>query len=182
MRVTNLLRWLPGISLLVLAMLPASAASPGAAGLPPVPDQWGQQIALSADSGQAQVAIVVAAQRLRRIKPWEESLRQAFPDLAIVRVADFPGGTTARYESVAVKLRKRLPEDVNVGIDLEGRWAKLLDIDTQVPNIIVFDRDGQEVARHSGMYHDDLFAPLAAELYALVGNSSAATVAARKDD
>jgi len=132
--------------------------------LPDLLDQFGVPVSLASEAGQVQVAIVVSAKRLRRIKPWEKALRLEFPDLVVVRVADVPRSSPTRYETVAEKLRKRLPPDINVGIDLDGEWATALGLDTSVPNILLFDAAGELVYRQSGMYKKSRFPPLQAAL------------------
>ncbi len=139
---------------------------------PQVPDQYGQPVALESNSHQTQVAIVVSAKRLRRIKPWEKALRKAFPDLKVVRVADIPRTSPTSYEKVAVKLRKRLPKDLPVGIDLEGDWAKRAGLDTSVPNLLLFDADGRLTAVHSGMYKASRFEPVRSDLESLIAQTS----------
>ncbi len=139
-------------------------------------DQYARPVGLTTAAGEVQVAIVVSAKRLRRIKPWEVALRDRFPELVIVRIADIPGAN-AVYEKVAATLRKRLPADVGVGIDLERSWAQRFELDTQVPNILLFDHHGELIARHAGMYKRDLFPPLEADVAAALDEQPAARVA-----
>jgi len=139
-------------------------AAPQVDEMPILPDQFGEPVGLDVEAGQVQVAIVVSAKRLRRIKPWEKALRLEFPDLVVVRIADVPRSSPTQYETVAEKLRKRLPPDVAVGIDLEGKWATTLELDTSVPNILLFDTSGELVYRQSGMYKKSKFPPLQAAL------------------
>ncbi|MGI9341780.1 MAG: TlpA family protein disulfide reductase [Gammaproteobacteria bacterium] len=138
----------------------SAAADPGTPELPQLVDQFGAPVTLDRDAGEIQIAIVVSAKRLRRIKAWEKALRKEFPDLTVVRVADVPRSSPTDYEKVAEKLRKRLPEDVPVGIDLAGEWASALDLDTSVPNVLVFDQAGELAYRQSGMYKKSLYPPL----------------------
>ena len=115
-------------------------------------DQFGERGGLATDADGLQVAIVVSAKRLRRLKPWEQAIRQIDAEVPIVRVADVPRTAPTEYESVAEKLRKRLPEDVNVLVDLEGIWAAAYALDVNVPNVLIFDGSGALLAVHSGMY------------------------------
>ena len=135
-------------------------------------DQYGEAGGLATDADGLQVAIVVSAKRLRRLKPWEQAIREIDTDVPIVRVADVPRTAPTEYESVAEKLRKRLPPDVNVLVDLEGVWASAYALDVNVPNVLIFDGSGTLLAVHSGMFRKsyvdaltaDLTAPPAADL------------------
>ena len=166
--------------IVLLLLLCLAAPITGAADNPDVPaalyDQYARPVGLATDGGEVQVAIVVSAKRLRRIKPWEVALRESFPDLAIVRIADIPGAN-AVYEKVAATLRKRLPADVGVGIDLERSWATSFELDTQVPNILLFDHHGELMAQHAGMFKRDLFPALEADVAAAMKAQPAARVA-----
>ena len=157
------------LALLISLSMLSSAASLAAADtmantLPAVLDQYGQTVTLNAGPPAVRVAIVVSAKRLRRIKKWEQALRSRFPDLPVIRIADVPQSAPTDYENVAEKLRKRLPEDLSVGIDLDSAWAKILELDTSVPNILVFDSQGRLDASHSGMFSDELFPAVAADI------------------
>ncbi|HHQ14604.1 MAG TPA: hypothetical protein ENK16_06210 [Chromatiales bacterium] len=158
---------LAALVLLLISAVPALRSTD----LPEVPDQYGQPVALDDSSHTVQVAIVVTAKRLRRIKPWEKALIKAFPDLKVVRVADIPRTSPTTYEKVAVKLRKRLPKDLSVGIDLEGDWAKRVNLDTSVPNLLLFDVNGRLAAVHSGMYKASRFEPVRSDLESLLAQA-----------
>ncbi|NND37308.1 MAG: hypothetical protein HKN81_09270 [Gammaproteobacteria bacterium] len=158
----------------VAAFALSALAMPNAADLPTLPDQFGDEIGLDADAGRVRVAIVVSARKLRRIKPWEKAMREEFPDLVVVRIADIPQTSPTNYDSVARKLRKRLPEDVPVGIDLEGRWAETLGLDTTVPNVLVFDADGKLTYQQSGMYKKSKYPSLQGALLDVSAGSVAA--------
>lgn len=150
-------------------------AGPAAGDLPALRDQFGEPVTLDAAAGRVQVAIVVSARKLRRIKPWEKAMRGEFPDLVVVRIADVPRTSPTDYDRVAEKLRKRLPPDVPVGIDLDGAWADALGLDTSVPNVLVFDSSGRLAYRQSGMYKKSRYEPLHA---ALLGARDAGRIAA----
>jgi len=153
----------------------AAAAAPSAVDLPTLVDQFGGPVSLDAAAGRVQVAIVVSAKKLRRIKPWEKALRDEFPDLSIVRVADVPTTTPTNYSRVAATLRKRLPEDVAVGIDLDGQWAAALGLDTSVPNVLVFDASGQLTHQQSGMFRKSMYPSLQSALLDVAAGRVAAT-------
>lgn len=127
-------------------------------------DQYGQTGGLRSDLDGLQVAIVVSAKRLRRLKAWEQAIREIDADVPLVRVADVPRTAPTDFDTVAEKLRKRLPPDVNVLIDLEGVWASAYELDPDVPNVLIFDGAGALLSVHSGMfkpsYREDLEAGL----------------------
>ncbi len=131
-------------------------------------DQFGEPGGLGVEQGRVQLAIVVTAKRLRRLKAWERALRKDFADLPILRVADVPRTAPTAYDEVAAKLRKRLPEDVAVLVDLEGTWAARYELDVSVPNLLLFAPDGSVQARHAGMYKASLYAPLREDIAALL--------------
>jgi hypothetical protein len=149
---------------LLAGLAPAGAFALNAASLPALPDQFGDEVIALNPEPTVRVAILISAKRLRRIRKWETALRERFPGLMIFRVADVPRSAPTDYEDVAETFRKRLPEDLAVGIDLDGRWAAALNVDTSVPNILVFDANGELDAVHSGMFDDKLFAQAAADI------------------
>jgi hypothetical protein len=136
-----------------------------AQGRPPLlRDQFGATGSLQDHLGSVQVVIVVSAKRLRRIKRWEQAIRKHYATLPLLRVADIPRTAPVEYDTVAAKLRKRLPDDVNVLIDLEGHWSKEYGLDTGVPNLLVFDPAGELAARHAGKYKSTGFEALRIDL------------------
>jgi hypothetical protein len=138
-----------------------------------LPDQYGAMSGLTDDGSAIQIAIVVSAKRLRRLKPWEQALRDYDDGMALVRVADVPRAAPTEYERVAETLRKRLPEDVNVLIDLEGIWAERFGLDTSRPNILIFDGAGTLLASHAGMYQEVLFEAVRTDLERISGGATA---------
>jgi hypothetical protein len=156
------LRHRPQSLLALLAVLFSFLTVPEAAA--ELLDQYGVPDSLEARGEQVRVVIVVSAKRLRRLKPWEEALWNEYPDLPIVRVADIPRTAPTSYDDVAAKLRKRLPEDVSVLIDLDGVWAERYGLDVSVPNLLIFAPDGTLVATHAGMYSRKRFDALDADL------------------
>lgn len=146
---------LPSLSsaMLLAALLVSLAAEVLADPLPPpLPDQFGELSGLDPQAAVEQLVIVVSAKRLRRLKPWERELREQYPDLPILRVADVPVSGSADADAVAEKLRKRLPEDVAVLMDLDGVWAEAYQLDTSVPNLLLFSADLELLVQHSGFY------------------------------
>jgi hypothetical protein len=151
----------------MLVVLPGSvAANDSVAGLA-LRDQFGDVVGLEDGTSGLQVAIVVSAKRLRRIKPWEQALKGYDGDLPVIRVADVPRTAPTEYETVAETLRKRLPEDVNVLVDLEGLWASRFELDTSVPNVLIFNGSGELLSAHRGMYKRALFEGVEADLQRL---------------
>jgi len=135
-------------------------------------DQFGVPDSLAAHGDQVRLVIVVSAKRLRRIRPWEEALWERHPGLPILRVADVPRTAPTSYEDVAAKLRKRLPDDVPVLIDLDGEWAARFDLDVTVPNLLIFAADGSLVAAHAGNYSRSGFTALDADLTPALGGQA----------
>ena len=131
-------------------------------------NQFGEASSLAQHLGEVQLAIVVTAKRLRRLKPWEREIRERYPDLALLRVADVPRSSPTEFARVAEKLRKRLPDDVAVLIDLEGNWAGYFDLDVNVPNILIFDREGELISVHAGMYKKSLLEAVLDDLVSVV--------------
>jgi len=154
--------------LLFVLWLPAGLAAFDGNRLPAVIDQFGQPVSLHDSPPAVRVAILVSAKRLRRLEKWETALRERFPELDILRVADVPRDAPTRYEDVAEVFRKRLPENVGIGINLAGEWASQLSVDPSVPNILVFTSSGELEAVHSGMFTSSLFAEAAADIDLLI--------------
>ena len=131
-------------------------------------DQYGVVGGLDSTAGELQIAIVVSAKRLRRIKPWEQAIRNFNDDLQLIRVADIPRSAPTEFSSVAAKLKKRLPEDLSVLVDLEGIWVNAFALDSSVPNILVFDGNGQLLLQHDGMFKKARYQDLEADLIELL--------------
>jgi hypothetical protein len=93
---------------------------------------------------------VVHAKRLRKLKSWERALRERLDEVHYLRIADVPTDPPVTHEEVAEKLRKRVPEEVSILIDLERRWARALELDTSQPNLLIFDRSGRLVSSYRG--------------------------------
>jgi hypothetical protein len=133
------------LPLLILAsVLPAGAEPPALSAT--LRDQHGRSDGFAAHRGRPLVVFVVTAPRLRRLRDWEQVLRQRHDDLPVLRVADVPhanpGEPEPRYEEVARVLRRRVPPEVPVLIDLERRWAADFDLDTREVNLLFFDAAG----------------------------------------
>ncbi len=151
-----------------------SEVAGGLGALSELKDQHGDPGGLSTEADGIQIAIVVSAKRLRRIKPWERAILEFDDTLELIRIADVPRSTPTEYQRVAEKLRKRLPDNVNVLIDLKGVWVSEFRLDSSTPNILVFDRAGRLLAQHAGMYKRALFDALQADLELIQSGALAA--------
>ena len=119
-----------------------------------LPDQHGALISLADYQArhpeQAVLAIVVTGRKLRLVKGWEEGLRESYPQLVSMRVADIKDEPRPSQDQVAEKLRKRAPENVSILIDLQNRWATNYGLDTEEPCLLLFDSAGKLVAQFRG--------------------------------
>jgi hypothetical protein len=135
-------------------------------------DQHGRAEPVAAGPGRPQAVFVVSARRLRRLKDWQKELDRRVDGVGFLRVADVPpdpGQPPPRFEDVAETLRKRVPEDVPVLIDLERRFALRLDLDTREVNVLLFDASGGLVGRLRGRSTPEAVAEAATRLLALPG-------------
>lgn len=131
-------------------------------------DQHGGKDTLAAHQGEVVVVMVVTARRLRNLKGWERDLRERYEELRFMRVVDVPADPPVSYEDVAGKLAKRVPEGIEVLIDMERSWARALDLDTARPNLLLFNRDGDLVARTRGRAKKELVEQFAGRIEALL--------------
>jgi len=102
-------------------------------------DQLGRADALERHRGRPVLAMVVEAGGLRQLRAWEIALRDRLPDLDFFRVADVPRGRGITRQKVLDRLGGRVPDEVSILIDMEGRWAGALGLDTSTPNLLLFD-------------------------------------------
>lgn len=121
-----------------------------------LPDHLGGEDRVADYHGEPVVVMVVNAKRLRLIKNWERDLRDHFPDLAIVRIADLPADSDATVAQVQKKYDGRLPEDLVVLIDVDRRWSTALSLDTGRPCLLLLDADGALVASYRSRYKERL--------------------------
>ena len=138
------------LALTLGALLPAEPRDVGALAGVMLRDQYGQGDSLEAHRGQVVLVTVVHAKRLRKLKSWETALRGRLKDVHYVRIADVPTDPPVTQEEVAKKIRERVPENVPILIDLERRWARALELDTDQPNLLIFDRKGRLVSSYRG--------------------------------
>lgn len=151
------------------AALPAESKDVGALADLVLRDQRGGEDSLRAHEGRVVLVTVVNARRLRKLKGWEQALRERLEGVDYLRVADVPQDPPVTFDEVAEKLGERVPEDVAVLIDLEGEWARALDLDTDQPNLLVFDREGRLVSAYRGARNPYLEAYVSRDLETLLG-------------
>ena len=159
-------------SLLILLSLFAISAW---AQPPALTDQYGNTASLDDYSGQPVLALVASGRKLRQIKGWEEGLRDDFPQLVSMRVADVTDEPRPSYDQVAKKLRKRAPEGVSISIDLENRWATEYALDTREPCLLLFDAQGNLMAQFRGRANKTRLAEVSAALARVVPDTVAST-------
>ncbi len=128
-----------------------------------LPDQYGAEDCLRAHEGRPVVVFVVSAERLRGLRPWEETLRERFGErVDYLRIADVATDGATTRERVAEKLRERVPEAVSIQIDLDRRWSAELGLATDLPNLLIVDARGRLVAQYRGR-RDPVLAELVAQ-------------------
>jgi len=115
-----------------------------------LPDQYGQNGGLSDYAGEAVLAIVATPRKLRWIERWEAAIRAEMPGLMSIRVADVTDRPAPDYKKVADMLRKRVPEDISVLIDLQSQWANSYILETSEPCLVLFDSEHNIVAKFRG--------------------------------
>ena len=133
-------------------------------------DQRGETDSVAAHRGTPTVAMVVTAKRLRNLRGWQRDLQARFDQVDYVLIADVPAEPPVTYERVAEKLGGRVPDGVSVLIDLDRAWATELELDTDRPNLLLFDAEGRLAARFRGRKQDALVEEVARELSQLVGS------------
>jgi hypothetical protein len=140
------------------AVVLAASAGLGALSEVQMPDQHGGRDSLAAHRGSQVVVVIVDARRLGTVRRWEQDLLTRFPQLHVVTIADVNEARPTTVERVAVVLNRRVPAEVRVLIDIERLWAREFDLDTSVPNLIVFAADGALRARFRGRWSEALAA------------------------
>jgi hypothetical protein len=132
-------------------------------------DQHGVADRLADHSDQVVVVMVVTARRLRNLKALEKDLQARYENLHFLRIVDVPEEPPVTREDVARKLDKRVPEEISILIDVERHWARQLELDTQRPNLLLFDRDGRFAAAFRGRAEPELLDELHVALDELTG-------------
>lgn len=168
MRASRRLPQLVMVALLLSATgVAADPVTPESAGVV-LRDQLGGSDSVAAHKGETTVAMVVTAARLRNLRNWQRDLQARFEAVDFVLIADVPRTPPATFVQVSSKLAKRVPEGVSVLIDLEGRWATELGLDTGRPNLLIFDADGALVDRFRGRHKADLVEVVSGRLEAVL--------------
>jgi hypothetical protein len=137
-------------------------------------DQYGRRDSAGAQPGRPHAVFVVSAPRLRRVKDWQRELDNRLDGVGFIRVADVPsepGQPPPRFEDVTATLRKRVPEDVPILIDIERRFHRELDLDTREVNVLLFDASGRLAGRVRGRPTPDSVEQATAHLLNLPGVS-----------
>jgi hypothetical protein len=117
---------------------------------PMLQDQYGQSSGLGDYSGEAVLAIIATPRKLRWIGKWEEAIRAEIPALRSIRIADVTDRPAPDYQKVASMLRKKVPQDISVLIDLQSHWASRYILDTSEPCLVLFDSDHHVVTKFRG--------------------------------
>lgn len=115
-------------------------------------DQYGNTDSLARRSGAPVVAVIVSIRRLPMIERWERDLAARVPGIGFLNVADLPADETVDLERTAATLRRRVPPGVNVLLDPDRAWATAFALDTDLPNLLVFDAAGRLTARFRGRW------------------------------
>ena len=155
-------------SIALLAALLLSAPTHDVAGVT-LTDQRGRTDRLVDHRDRVVLVMVVTAKRLRNLKAWERDLHERFEALDFLRVADVPSEPPVTVEQVSAKLVRRVPERVSILIDIERAWATQLELDTQRPNLLLYDRQGRLAAQFRGRHEPELAARVADEIARLLG-------------
>jgi len=129
-----------------------------------LPDQYGQTGGLSNYPNQPLLVIVVTGKKLRWIGRWEKQLRAQLPELVSVRVADINDQPPPSLEQVSSRLRKHVPENVSILIDMNSSWANKYKLDTNEPCLLILDDKHQLTAQFRGRPNSDLVAQVIAGL------------------
>ena len=160
-------RWLP-MALLVPALAMAQARDVGALAALELRDQYGNADSLAAHRGAPVVAVIVSVKRLSMIERWERELSRKVPGVQFLNVSDLPPDVAVDLERTAATLRKRVPTGVKVLIDATRQWATVLGLNTDVPNLLVFDASGQLRQRYRGRWTAALGTEVAAAVAPLI--------------
>jgi hypothetical protein len=137
-------------------------------------DQHGRNDPAAARPGRPHAVFVVSARRLRRLKDWQREIDERLEGVGFLRVADVPsepGQAPPRFEDVAATLRKRVPEDVPILIDVERRFRRELALDTREVSVLLFDASGRLAGRVHGRPTPDRVEQATAHLLELPGVS-----------
>ncbi|MDH5255251.1 MAG: hypothetical protein OEW72_04975 [Gammaproteobacteria bacterium] len=127
-------------------------------------DQYGNLDSLARRGGAPVVVVVVSVRRLAMIEKWERDLSERVPGIRFLNVADLPADVPVDLERTAQTIRKRVPPAVNVLMDPSREWATTFALDTELPNLLVFDAGSQLIARFRGRWTAALAGEVAAAM------------------
>lgn len=127
-------------------------------------DQYANVDSLARRAGAPVVVVVVSVRRLAMIEKWERDLSERVPGIRFLNVADLPLDVPVDLERTAHTIRKRVPPEVNVLLDPSREWATTFALDTELPNLLVFDAGGRLTARFRGRWTAALAGELAAAM------------------
>ena len=164
---TFLRRWLLA-AVLLPALAVAQAPEIGALAVLELRDQYGNPDSLAAHRGAPVVAVIVTVNRLSMIERWERDLSGHIPGVQFLNVTDLPPDVAVDLERTAATLRKRVPAGVRVLMDPTRQWATVLGLNTDVPNLLVFDASGQLRQRYRGRWTAALGTEVAAAVAPLI--------------
>jgi hypothetical protein len=127
-------------------------------------DQYGNVDSLARWGGAPVVVVVVSVRRLAMIEKWERDLSERVPGIRFLNVADLPADVPVDLERTAQTIRKRVPPAVNVLMDPSREWATTFALDTELPNLLVFDAGSRLIARFRGRWTATLAGEVAAAM------------------
>jgi hypothetical protein len=117
---------------------------------PLLPDQYGKPIDFAEYDGKPVLVIVADTRKLRWIGNWEKKLRKQLPELVSYRVAGVLDTPTPEYDQVAKVLRRWVPKNVPISIDINNHWATFYKLDINEACLILLDTDRQIIAQWRG--------------------------------
>ena len=148
--------------LALAALAPADAQDASRLAELELRDQYGNVDSLNRWRGAPVIAVVVSVKRLAMIEKWEKDLSERVPGIRFMNVADLPADVPVDPGQTALTLQKRVPAGVNVLMDFAREWATAYELDTALPNLLVFDASGQLAARFRGRWTAELAAAVVA--------------------
>jgi hypothetical protein len=148
--------------LAVVVLAPAGAQDTAHLAQLELRDQYGNVDSLARWRGAPVIVVVVSVRRLAMIEKWEKDLSERVPGIRFMNVADLPVDAPVDPGRTALTLQKRVPPGVNVLMDFAREWATTCELDTELPNLLVFDAAGQLTARFRGRWTAELAAEVAA--------------------
>ena len=136
---------------LILLLVLGSALSHAETAIPPeLTDQYGKPYSYESMSGQPLLLIIADARKLRWIGSWEKKLRRKLPELRSYRVSGVLKTPTPTVDEVAKVLRRWVPENVPIAIDINNYWATRFMLDIDQPCLVLLNANGEVVAKWRG--------------------------------